>query len=365
MPNPLTINSYGQRFAWSFEYFTNEDNTEGEQIILNSSNLHTYVGQHMDIDMDTRDVIHSFWIPTMRVKQDLLPGRTTEMRFTSIDPEIGYEWASALSPLTVFAEASPESEIVFEDLTDTDEELSIYPNFIEMELVDPDDTLEEQWTQVIVNGEEGYVRTEAINGRYNKFRLICTELCGSGHGDMVTWVFLWENEEAMLNGWMNNAVEALRTPPAGAVDTGRVLLSGGASYGCEGCHALPALGWTAAIGPSLEGIGSRADERADAAGEDVLSGAEYIAQSLRVPNAYVVSGYGAGIMPQFVSEGSGTVMPQEDLIAIVAYLCTQTDNGNAADNDCGLENLTFDEAGVLADPDAVEAELMDISDEYE
>ncbi len=34
------------------------------------------------MDMTSRDVIHSFWIPEMRVKQDLVPGMTTTLRFT-------------------------------------------------------------------------------------------------------------------------------------------------------------------------------------------------------------------------------------------------------------------------------------------
>ena len=34
--------------------------------------------------MQAEDVIHSFWLPEMRVKQDVIPGRITEVRFTPI-----------------------------------------------------------------------------------------------------------------------------------------------------------------------------------------------------------------------------------------------------------------------------------------
>jgi cytochrome c oxidase subunit 2 len=34
--------------------------------------------------MTSRDVIHSFWVPEFRLKQDLVPGRITEMRVTPI-----------------------------------------------------------------------------------------------------------------------------------------------------------------------------------------------------------------------------------------------------------------------------------------
>jgi hypothetical protein len=49
---------------------------------VNSRVLHTYVGQPVKMVMQTQDVIHSFYVPAMRIKQDLLPGRTTEVRFT-------------------------------------------------------------------------------------------------------------------------------------------------------------------------------------------------------------------------------------------------------------------------------------------
>ena len=32
--------------------------------------------------MESTDVIHSFWVPEFRVKQDLVPGRVTELRIT-------------------------------------------------------------------------------------------------------------------------------------------------------------------------------------------------------------------------------------------------------------------------------------------
>ncbi|NOG50233.1 MAG: hypothetical protein HND48_12995 [Chloroflexi bacterium] len=46
--------------------------------------LHTYVGRPVVLTMRTSDVNHAFWVPTMRIKQDLLAGRTTDVRFTPI-----------------------------------------------------------------------------------------------------------------------------------------------------------------------------------------------------------------------------------------------------------------------------------------
>lgn len=44
--------------------------------------LHTWVGHPLMVHLSTRDVIHSFNIPIMRVKQDALPGRVIPVWFT-------------------------------------------------------------------------------------------------------------------------------------------------------------------------------------------------------------------------------------------------------------------------------------------
>ncbi len=72
-----TVRATGARFVWSFAY-----NDPVNNITINSKELHTYVGQPVRMEMSTDDSQHAFWIPAMRIKQDLLPGRTTEVRFT-------------------------------------------------------------------------------------------------------------------------------------------------------------------------------------------------------------------------------------------------------------------------------------------
>ena len=81
----------GARYAWTHNYETSRLNPEGEPIVINSGDkLHTYIGQNVDLELRTQDVIHSYWVPAMRVKQDLLPGdpatggRPTEIRFTPV-----------------------------------------------------------------------------------------------------------------------------------------------------------------------------------------------------------------------------------------------------------------------------------------
>lgn len=90
----IAIKVAGSRFAWTHTYETGRSHANGDPIVINSGpTLHTYIGQNVDLSLQAQDVIHAYWIPAMRVKQDLLPGnpetggRPTPMRFTPIRVE--------------------------------------------------------------------------------------------------------------------------------------------------------------------------------------------------------------------------------------------------------------------------------------
>ncbi|NWF63629.1 MAG: cytochrome c oxidase subunit II [Chloroflexi bacterium] len=72
-PNALIINVKGQQFTWVFEY---------PEYGIVSSELYLPVNRQVVLKMESVDVIHSFWVPEFRVKQDVVPGRITEYRIT-------------------------------------------------------------------------------------------------------------------------------------------------------------------------------------------------------------------------------------------------------------------------------------------
>lgn len=74
-PNAMIIKVTAQQWAWKFDY---------PESGVSSDELHVPVGQQVLLQMTSRDVIHSFWVPEFRVKQDVVPGRTTELRVTPI-----------------------------------------------------------------------------------------------------------------------------------------------------------------------------------------------------------------------------------------------------------------------------------------
>ena len=72
-PNAIVVKVTGQQWSWSFEY---------PAYGVTSNEMHVPVNQQVLLQMTSRDVIHSFWVPEFRPKQDVVPGRITELRLT-------------------------------------------------------------------------------------------------------------------------------------------------------------------------------------------------------------------------------------------------------------------------------------------
>ncbi len=75
-PQAMIVKVHAQQFAWSFEY--------PDYGGFVSDELHLPLNRQVLLQMDSKDVIHSFWVPEFRVKQDVVPGRVTELRITPI-----------------------------------------------------------------------------------------------------------------------------------------------------------------------------------------------------------------------------------------------------------------------------------------
>jgi cytochrome c oxidase subunit II len=71
-PDPLEVKVFAQQFAWKFEY---PGNVKTEELVMP-------LDRAVQFEMQSADVIHSFWIPQMGQKQDVVPGVTTEIVIT-------------------------------------------------------------------------------------------------------------------------------------------------------------------------------------------------------------------------------------------------------------------------------------------
>ena len=71
--NNLSVEVSAMQFAFLFNY------PKGEFI---SGELHVPVDHKVSMRMESKDVIHAFWAPEFRIKQDIIPGQPTILNFT-------------------------------------------------------------------------------------------------------------------------------------------------------------------------------------------------------------------------------------------------------------------------------------------
>ncbi len=71
-PDALEVTAVGKQWMWKFQHLS------GQREI---NELHVPVGRAVKMLMTSQDVIHSFFVPAFRVKQDVIPGRYSSIWF--------------------------------------------------------------------------------------------------------------------------------------------------------------------------------------------------------------------------------------------------------------------------------------------
>ncbi|HXF85817.1 MAG TPA: cytochrome c oxidase subunit II [Anaerolineales bacterium] len=215
-PNAMVVKVTGIQWSWKFEY---------PDYGVVSDELHIPVGKQVLLQMTSTDVIHSFWVPEFRVKQDLVPGRMTELRITPT-----------------------------------------------------------------VEGE---------------FKVRCAELCGTSHAYMEKPVIV--SSQAEFDAWMAEQVALAAAAAQTPEGRGQALV---AANGCAACHSIDG---SAGIGPTWLGLFGHEVELAD--GTVVIADEEYLAESIRAPQAKIVAGFENQLMPTYG-------FSEEQIADIVAYIKT-------------------------------------------
>jgi cytochrome c oxidase subunit II len=94
----VTIQAFGKQWAWDFNYVNENVYTSGIQVQPSKDpaapqgsidpasipTLYLPVGKKIEIQLQARDVIHSFWVIDFLYKKDMIPGKTNYM---SVIPE--------------------------------------------------------------------------------------------------------------------------------------------------------------------------------------------------------------------------------------------------------------------------------------
>lgn len=104
----LPIEIAGQRFEWRIRYpssrrlqsdrqlvenFALEADTDREQAddlhLVNE--LHLWKGAVVQVHLKSRDVLHSFFVPALRLKQDAMPGKVTPVRLAAVESNVAWD----------------------------------------------------------------------------------------------------------------------------------------------------------------------------------------------------------------------------------------------------------------------------------
>ena len=77
----MKVHVLAQQFAWSFEY---PDGVKPKSTAANT--LFVPAGKAVELEINSKDVIHDWWVPELGQKVDAIPGKTTTTWFKPAEP---------------------------------------------------------------------------------------------------------------------------------------------------------------------------------------------------------------------------------------------------------------------------------------
>jgi cytochrome c oxidase subunit II len=82
----LHVTVMGKQWWWQFKYAVNG----GRDTVTTANEIHVPVGQPVELTLKSDNVLHSFWVPQMGGKRDLIPNRDNKLVFTPTEPGVYY-----------------------------------------------------------------------------------------------------------------------------------------------------------------------------------------------------------------------------------------------------------------------------------
>ena len=83
----MTVDVQGQQWTWIFNY-PKEDRfkLQDGSYLQGATELHVPVNMKIHLNLSSKDVIHSFWVPNIGGKKDAVPGRKTDLWIQADQP---------------------------------------------------------------------------------------------------------------------------------------------------------------------------------------------------------------------------------------------------------------------------------------
>ena len=83
-PNVVKVQLFAEQFSWNFRYAGNDGVWGTKDDVLTVKELYAPVNKDIVIEQTSKDVIHSLFLPYMRLKQDVVPGMHIKVWFNAM-----------------------------------------------------------------------------------------------------------------------------------------------------------------------------------------------------------------------------------------------------------------------------------------
>lgn len=349
-PNPnephVEIQVRGQKWKWDFEY-EYEDAQKQKRSKKTTAELVVPVNQQIKLVMMSNDVLHSFFIPAMRVKKDAIPGHFTWLTFKPVKTGeyqvfcteyCGKDHSMMLAKLKVLPEAEylrwlndRSDEMVAEKQSPSERGKILYSqkgcnschSLDGSRLVGPS-FLKIYGRKATCDSGKEYVADEeyirhsilAANDQIvdgyppNLMPAFAGQLTDAQIGDLIAFM-------KTLTGEPKPAAAAAVAP---SVDLSKMspLERGKWVYETNLCHTCHSIDGSKMTGPSFKGSWGQTHEMAD--GSKVVVDAAYLTESVRNPTAKVVKDYPPAMPMIFNTPGTPNYVSDDDLKGLVEYV---------------------------------------------
>jgi len=236
------IDFLGEQFKWNVRYPGAKEKYKGDNEYTNLSNVHIPFGNTALFNLRSKDVIHSIFIPHMRVKQDTVPGLRQKAwfkpnRFFLVDLDKknekpdgnhyyaleNFEWVKKERIV------QPHPFVYLDGATNAPADAFFAKDFApggklfdKRIAVQGQNEINGLYTVPVINGVPKKVRVlyqgKVSDGQFADcqyalgiFEIACAELCGMGHYTMRG--FLYVEPPAVFDAWLKSEVEDASEPP--------------------------------------------------------------------------------------------------------------------------------------------------------
>lgn len=307
--NAMTIDVRAQKWKWEFYY------GNGKQ----SSDLVVPVGKPIKLVLSSRDVLHSFFLPSMRVKKDAVPGQYTYLWFRPIKTGVyqafcteycGKDHSAMLAKLHVLPEDEFErwvndrsAEAAMAKLGPSERGRALYKEkgCVACHTLDGSPLVGPSFLNVVgrkakwndgteYTADENYIHESILEPNKHVVAGFQPNMMPSFAGQVS------DDDIGALIAFMRTltgqavVAKAVDTTSMSPADRGKALYQ---SKACIGCHSIDG---SALVGPSFKGLYGTPQKLTD--GTTVTADDAYIKESIQQPQAKIVSGYeNKGAMP--------------------------------------------------------------------